>query len=108
MQQVVVNLFESFSWEHTVRLLSAGTDGPTSPVGQFPRDNAHCRKFSVRSKSMRMGFRRLDSLIDLSRKGFWLKLTCSCGHTARRSPDELIQVLLGRRERETQGSAQEH
>jgi hypothetical protein len=41
-----------------------------------------------------MGFRRLDSLIDIARKGYWVKLACECGHTAKRSPEELIQIIL--------------
>lgn len=43
-----------------------------------------------------MGFRRLETLLDISRQGYWLKLECPCGHTARHDPMIMLERLLRR------------
>jgi DNA-directed RNA polymerase subunit RPC12/RpoP len=40
-----------------------------------------------------MSYHRLQTLTDLARYGYWVKLTCACGHEARRDPMELVQRL---------------
>lgn len=43
-----------------------------------------------------MGFRRLDTLLDLSQQGYWLRLRCACGHETRQDP-KLVFKLVSRR-----------
>lgn len=39
---------------------------------------------------------RLRTLSDLIRNGYWVKLICRCGHTVRKDPSELQELLAER------------
>lgn len=43
-----------------------------------------------------MGFRRLTTLSDLGKQGYWCQLTCKCGHERRCDPDKLMMRLARR------------
>jgi len=38
-----------------------------------------------------MGFRRLSTLTDIVRYGYWVKVVCPCGHVARMDPMMLLK-----------------
>lgn len=44
----------------------------------------------------RMGFRRFNTLSDIAKMGYWLRLTCKCGHTRRADTDKLLERLMRR------------
>lgn len=43
-----------------------------------------------------MSYRHLDNLLDIARCGYWVQISCKCGHTRRLDPMRLV-VRLGRR-----------
>ena len=43
-----------------------------------------------------MGYRRLETLLDVAHQGFYVKLTCGCGHVRRLDPHKLIARLTRR------------
>ena len=44
----------------------------------------------------RMGYRRLDTLLDIAKAGYWVKLTCACGHEAKHNPLVVMEKLARR------------
>ena len=44
----------------------------------------------------RMSYRRLDSLLALARKGYWVQLKCACGHTAQHNPMVVVELISQR------------
>lgn len=44
-----------------------------------------------------MGYRRLDTLMDLAKTGYWLRLRCPCGHEVRVDPLKLLDKMRNRR-----------
>lgn len=43
-----------------------------------------------------MGFRRFNTLSDIAKQGYWLRLSCPCGHERRVDPDRLLERLMRR------------
>jgi hypothetical protein len=41
-----------------------------------------------------MGFRRFSTLLDIAKQGYWLKLSCPCGHEVRLDPMKVLERLL--------------
>lgn len=44
----------------------------------------------------RMGHRRLTTLTDVARYGYWVKVICACGHVARLEPLGLLKKATER------------
>jgi hypothetical protein len=43
-----------------------------------------------------VSYRRLDTLLDIAKQGYWLKLTCRCGRQVRVDPMKVLERLLRR------------
>ena len=43
-----------------------------------------------------MGFRHLATLLDIAKAGYFLRLTCSCGHSVRLDPMKVLERLARR------------
>jgi hypothetical protein len=43
-----------------------------------------------------MGYRRLDTLLDIAKQGYWLKLSCPCGHSVKLDPMKVLERLVRR------------
>jgi hypothetical protein len=43
-----------------------------------------------------MGFRRIETLMDVAKAGYWVELRCPCGHVARHNPMIVMEKLAGR------------
>lgn len=41
-----------------------------------------------------MGYRRITTLTDVARYGYWVKVACQCGHTARLDPMKLLNRAI--------------
>ena len=43
-----------------------------------------------------MGFRRFNTLLDIAKQGYWVRLTCRCGHEIKTDPMKLLERLMRR------------
>lgn len=43
-----------------------------------------------------MGYRRLTTILDIAKAGYWLKIACPCGHERRLEPMRVIERLSRR------------
>lgn len=43
-----------------------------------------------------MGFRRITTLTDAAKAGYWVQLRCQCGHENRQNPMVVLQLLARR------------
>jgi hypothetical protein len=43
-----------------------------------------------------MSYRRLETLLDVARKGYWVRLKCPCGHEAKHNPMVLFELVTRR------------
>lgn len=43
-----------------------------------------------------MGYRRFETLIDVARHGYWVRLTCACGHEAKHNPMIVFELVTRR------------
>lgn len=43
-----------------------------------------------------MGYRRLRTLTDIAKAGYWLRIACSCGHERRLDPMKIVHRLVQR------------
>lgn len=43
-----------------------------------------------------MGYRRLETLLDVARKGYWIELQCPCGHKVKHNPMVVLKHLSRR------------
>ena len=43
-----------------------------------------------------MGYRRLVTLLDIAKQGYWVRLVCTCGHEAKHNPMPVIDLLMRR------------
>lgn len=44
-----------------------------------------------------MGYRRFDTLMDIAKQGYWVRLRCACGHEATMDPLALLARMKQRR-----------
>ena len=54
-----------------------------------------CFLFPVRSIE-RVSYRRLETLIDVAKAGYWIELRCRCGHSAKYNPMVVLEKLAQR------------
>lgn len=43
-----------------------------------------------------MGYRRLVTLMDIAKAGYWVRLRCPCGHENQQNPMRVIDLLARR------------
>ena len=43
-----------------------------------------------------MAYRRLDTLLAVAAKGYWIRLTCPCGHEAKHNPMVVFDLVSRR------------
>lgn len=43
-----------------------------------------------------MGYRRFSTLLDVAKAGYWIRLSCSCGHMVKLDPMKVLKRLLRR------------
>ncbi len=43
-----------------------------------------------------MGYRRLSTLTDVAKAGYWVRLTCRCGHENQQNPMVIYELLAKR------------
>jgi hypothetical protein len=44
----------------------------------------------------RVGYRRFETLLDIARKGYWVRLACPCGHETKFNALVLAEKLVAR------------